>query len=264
LYWILWPLIWVIVRVALIVLGLIIFVIILPFCIIPIRYSVKAVTGDGTFVLVRVSYLFKLIRLVFEYREGEATTILQIAWKKIDLSGRGAKPEEPGEIPKKAQRSIFSFGSKRRSKRRSKDLDDEMNQQSKQTAGFRNVIEKIKAVLTYPNRKIIIKLVKQALRRAGRVLWPRHLAIFGEVGFSDPMKTGLFLGAYEAIISAYRLRQKICITGDFMADTFTARLNVDARGHIRIARLSLPFIWLLLKKPIRSLIKDLRRKGDSK
>ena len=244
-------------AVALFAVALVLFIIILPFCILPIRYSIKAATGDGAFAVAKVSYLFRLIRFVYEFREGKSTSTLHIAWKKIDMSGNNPEKAEGLAYPgadKKASRSLFS---------KKKYKESQAHEEPKQKGGFRKILKKIRAVLTYPNRKIIMRLVKEALRRTTRVLWPRHLIIFGEVGFSDPMQTGLFMGAYEAITSAFGLRRKICLQGDFTADNFVARLNIEARGRVSIARLSLPIIWLLLKKPIRSLIKDLRRKGDS-
>jgi hypothetical protein len=107
-----------------------------------------------------------------------------------------------------------------------------------------------------------MKLGIEALRRIGRVIWPRHLFVSGEVGFADPAATGVFMGAFEALAGAFRLRHRICLSGDFTAESTVVRLKADARGSLSIARLSIPIIWLLLQKPIRAVIRDVLRKGD--
>ena len=249
----LWAFLWFIIQILLCVIGFVLFIIVLPFFIIPVRYKVKANLGGETSALVRVSYLFGLIGYIFEHSNGESTTQLRIAWFKPGAKAKSRKmktPKKP-DPPRASKSKIFT---------RNKNREPSPKSEKPKSKG---ILKSAKAVLTYPNRKIIMNMVIEALRRTGRVLWPKHLNITGEVGFPDPMHTGLFIGAYEALAGAFGLRRKVCILGDFTAESMVVRLNIYARGSISVARLSIPIIWLLLKKPIRTLIKDIRRKGDS-
>jgi len=227
-------------------------------CVMPVRYKIRASTMNETEAWVHVSYLLRLVTFAYEYREGKGVSTLRIAGFRLGTES-GAKKEEDLDKPKKQKREgIFKLTrSKKKSKTEPEEKPDE--KPKKKSDGF---IKKVKAVLTYPQGKTIIKLVFEALRRMGRVILPKQLRVTGQIGFADPSATGMFVGAYEALTGALRLRHKVSLCGDFTAESTVVRLDITARGSISVARLSVPVIWLLLKKPIRKLIKDIMRKED--
>ena len=255
---VLWVLMWIIIWIFIVIFGLILLVLLL--CVLPISYNVKAVTGEKTDISVRVNYLFRLVGLTFEHHEGKSETIFRIAWFKM---GAGKKIIEAAEKLGEGVEKETEILEKVEEDKGLKKPEPEDEPEEKSEGGTQNILKTVKAVLTYPQGKTIIKLVFEALRKTGRIIWPKKWRVTGEVGFANPCNTGWFLGAYEAVSGALRLRDKVCLSGDFAAEDTVVRLNITARGSISIARLSIPIIWLLFKKPIRSLIKDLWRKGDS-
>jgi hypothetical protein len=84
------------------------------------------------------------------------------------------------------------------------------------------------------------------------------------VGFTAPSDTGLFFGAYEALAGMFNCRKNIRLSGEFNTDKTIFRINGETGGSVSLFRLTLPIAQLLLKKPIRSLIREALRKDDSK
>jgi len=122
-----------------------------------------------------------------------------------------------------------------------------------------SILAHLRALLTYPDLKIIIGLCLRGIQKLLHALKPKHLDIYGVVGFDDPAVTGWFMGAYEAAAGTMGLRHKIRLAGSYHEKAL--RLDIDAKGRIRLIRLIWPLIWLYMKKPIRTLINKLR-KGD--
>ena len=127
--------------------------------------------------------------------------------------------------------------------------------------GISAIFQQIKAVLTYPDRKIIMNLCFQSLQKFIKALKPKHLDIHGVVGFEDPATTGWFMGAYEAITSTLQLRHKIRLLGSYLEKALD--LNIQAQGRTRLGSLIWPFVWLYLQRPVRKVIHmNIFRKGD--
>jgi len=114
------------------------------------------------------------------------------------------------------------------------------------------IINRIKAALTYPDRKIIMSLTMQSLQKLCRALKPRIFDISGIIGFDDPATTGWFMGAYEAITSLFGIRPHIKLWGSYHEKALD--LDIEIEGRASLGRLVWPFFWLYLKRPIRKLI----------
>ncbi|MCL2840001.1 MAG: hypothetical protein FWE05_04430 [Defluviitaleaceae bacterium] len=244
------------ILVGIIGLILILVLLVLFLCAMPIRYKVNGNIGGSADVSAKVSYLLRLVTFSYEYHDGKGISILRIAgirWRK-----KKKKPKLKKKEVLKQEVSQVS-NPKRKPEPSNSNIKPDIKEEKPEgiLQKIKNIINKIKTVLTYPQGKTIIKLVYVALRKLGKLIWPKYLRISGEVGFADPSQTGLFVGAYEGIAGALGLRHAICLTGDFTAESTVVCLDIAARGSTSILRLSIPIIWLLLKKPIRTLIKDL-------
>jgi len=243
LLWILGALAWILLYLILLPIAVLILLAVL-LCILPIRYSVNSQIGENNSTSVKVSYLFGLVGFVYEFEDGKSVSVFRLLWFRWVLG------EDPTENIKKSKSAVKASKAKQSVKK-------EGNTQEEPENDKQNIVDKLKAILTYPELKTIIKLIFNALRKTCRVILPRRLRISGEVGFEDPSTTGFLMGAYEAGVGMLRLRDKINIIGNFTADSTIIRLNIFARGSVSVARLSIPFIMLVIKKPIRTLIKDI-------
>ena len=129
-----------------------------------------------------------------------------------------------------------------------------------------NLKKDIDGVLQYPNRKIVTKLVIRAIKKTMKLLLPKHMHITGQVGFSDPSTTGFFMAGYAVLYGALNAGHHVQISGIFDTPSTVVKLNGNVKGRINILRITLPTIGLLLKKSIRTLIRDLlkltKRKED--
>ena len=254
-------------------LAVVLFIILLPLIIlviillaIPIRYSVSATTGeeDGTRALVKVSYLLRLFRMVYVYENGESKSTMRIAWftlgKKKPKKKQKDKREEKEEVDKPEKPPALLKPSKKKDPK-----EQEKIEQQKKTGIFKTIKDNINMVLTYPNRKIIMNLVLGTLKKIAKILLPKKFNVSGIVGFEDPSKTGIFIGLYESVVSLLKIKRHIQISGIFDTPNTVIKLQVNAKGRVSIARMILPILGLVIKKPIRTLISDLLniRKEDS-
>ena len=114
-------------------------------------------------------------------------------------------------------------------------------------------LKQAKAVLTYPDRKIIMSLCGRFLQKLLRALKPRHLDIHGVIGFDDPCTTGWAMGSYEAIVGVTGLKPHIRILGSYFEKAL--RLDINTHGRTRLGSIIWPFLWLALQKPVRKLIR---------
>jgi len=139
--------------------------------------------------------------------------------------------------------------------------EEPAQEEEKSGPSFIEKAKQIRTTLTEIDVKTIIGLVFQCLHKFVKAIKPKRLDISGVVGFDDPAATGWFMGAYEAAAGVTGLRPHIRLLGSYHEKAL--RLDIQARGRFRLGRLFTPFVWLYLKKPIRTLIhKHLLRKGE--
>jgi len=254
---VLWIILWLILGVLALFVSVLLLVLVL--LAIPIRYTVNIENGeareDGTNASVRVSYLFKLIRAYYDYKNGDGQLKIRVLWFAVGEKKKKIKAHVETDMP--AENESTESGP-------IEDKPDETARPSKFQRFFKSAKDKIErinhnanTVLTYPNLKTIISLSVNALRKIFKILKPKYFDISGTVGFADPSRTGLFIGFYEAITQTLKIRKNVRLAGNFDTPHTTAELRVVVRGSINIARLLLPVIGLLLKKPIHILISDM-------
>ncbi|MCL2286618.1 MAG: hypothetical protein FWC32_09700 [Firmicutes bacterium] len=244
-----------------------IFVLLVILLAIPMRYNVRAstVSGGEKTALAKMNYFFWLVRAVYVYEEGDSQFKAYIGWYQLGSRKKKVKKAENAVLESVAPSAEQSDEKEPESKA------EKMPEPDRKPAGrfksIKDTYAKIKAninvVLTYPNRKIITELIFGTTKKLFKIVKPKHFDIYGTVGFADPAKTGMFIGLYEAITELFGIRQNVRLHGNFDTPSMAADLQVTAKGSISIARMAFPIIMLIIKKPIRTLIKDLLREEDS-
>jgi len=205
----------------------------------PINYRVQAKIGDETSALIYVSYCFRLVYYAYEYYGSDSKSTLRIFGFKKNIELSGNKTEKI----KKAKKA--NTKKKKKPKQKSKPKTE------KDSGG---AFDFVRSVLTYPHRKTIMSIIVQALKKFGRAVCPKILDISGKVGLADPANTGFFLVAYEFFANIMRVRQNVRLTGEFNSDELTLEADVFVKGRVSVWRLSRPFLWAVLQKPMRRLI----------
>lgn len=243
-----WVILWVLLGILALLVAMILLIILLSF--IPIKYSVNATVGNENSTLVRVSYLFPLIIFVYENKKSKEVSYVRIIGFRKKLN---VETKEFFDNNNEATEATIDINAEKTTKK--------TNEKPKKDEKFsiNDIIEPIKVVLTYPHRKTIMELCKRALKKIAKVLKPDELHVSGVVGFDNPASTGLFFGAYEALCGALGIRKHVQLDGDFEASANTVSLKIFTRGNVRVAQLVWPIIWLVLKKPVRTVIWDLMK-----
>lgn len=221
------------------------------FIAIPVCYKIDANTGRGdqNTVHVRATYLFGLVRITYEYLNGEGATKVRI----FGIPLRKKKQKQANlKTPNKRKLA-------KESKKAKKAVKPKMPNKPK-----RSIIERLKGikdnismVLTYPNRKIIIDLVKKMLKKQWKVLKPKRFNISGEVGFADPSQTGFLFAAYGVVLEFLDIRKHIQLSGNFDTPNTVLILDIYVKGSVSAIQVVLPILNLVRKKPMRKLIKDI-------
>ena len=245
---ILWGILWLLLGILALVVAIMLLIIIL--LAIPIRYDVRATTGEdaGNTAFVKVSYLLRLVRMVYEYRDGVGKFKVKVLF--FTLGKKRKKGGTVGVVSVRPNISPRSGDSKTSGLLRFA-RNDELPPK-------KDFFKTINTVLTYPNRKIIIDLMLQTAKKMLKILKPKRFLVTGTVGFSDPSTTGLFVGACEAAVEYFDIRKNVQLGGNFDTSKTEARLKINVKGSVSIARMALPIIRLWLKKPIRTLIRDMK------
>jgi len=251
---------------------------------IPIRYRVHAVHGGegGTNATAKASYLFGLIGYVVRYEAGTLRRGLRIAWHTFYGKEKPAeeieKLADDFDMNEKAAAVLKRFNidppPQIDDSPASVEVDNGHPQKPEPPRTIREKFADIKAkladinsmkdaVLTYPHRKFIMDQAWRTFKKIMNIILPKKLDISGIVGFEDPSKTGFFFAAYGVILSIFDLGNKVRISCLFDTPDTVIKLNAHAKGSFSIARITVPVIRLILRRQVRTLIKDLLnlRKG---
>jgi len=232
---VLWIILWVLAAILAVLFGLILLVVLLAA--IPVRYTIKAKQDKGTDFFVRVTYLFRIFSVKIFYRNGAQKIDFRIFGIRV---GARKRKKPPATREKRNVRS---------------DKKKIPAQKSEEKQAFN--ITNLYAVLTELQVKTIIRPVYSTIRKCLRILRPYYIDVSGVIGFGCPFSTGIFFAAYESVAVVCNFRDKVRITGDFDTDEMVVSLNAEVRGKISALRMAIPVIQLILKKPVRKIIKDL-------
>ena len=116
------------------------------------------------------------------------------------------------------------------------------------------VIEKIKSIISYPNKKEILNLSFLLIKRLTKSIKFKEIKININYGLDDPFKTGNICGIISAIIPFLPKKyiKDIKIMPDFENELFLANLEIKCKTSL--FKLLLPIIMFISKKTIREII----------
>jgi hypothetical protein len=215
----------------------------------PVRYRVAATVGDGCSVRLRASYLLRLIRITVNYSDNKFDKTIRVAGIKIKpRKKKRAGPERTEtEKPAKQERAKAKKPKPRAGK----------TKPSKKS--LRERIGGLRTLLTHKALKTIIDILIRCVIKLIRYLLPKKFTVTGVVSFDDPYHTGLLIGGIYAASGALSGRQCVQIAGDF--DKCALRLKVLAAGHVSVAGVLSPLLWLVTRKPVFNLlVEDFRQR----
>ncbi len=113
-----------------------------------------------------------------------------------------------------------------------------------------SVIQKLKNLWNYPDRKEIVDTSIKLIKRIFETLFPQKLDVNLEVGFDNPAITGYIL-ALSSILTLY-FGNTINVYGNFEKSTLNGKL--DAEGKFRLYRIVWALLAFIITKPIRKII----------
>ena len=192
----------------------------------PVHYRVEGNTGQDTRVSAKISWLFWLLRIFYNYGPEKSDITIKIGPYKLPKLSKDKPPKK---------------------------------KLKKEKTGFSMNFSDTKSLLTKLDIKTIISLGKILIKKLLRKIGPKRFLLQGVVGFDDPCTTGQFIGLYEAATGAAGLRDKFDLKGDYYQKKFSFDLKMS--GRFAIASLLWPLIWFLLQKPVRNAIKLSRKTG---
>ncbi|MCL2388167.1 MAG: hypothetical protein FWC89_11570 [Defluviitaleaceae bacterium] len=247
--------IWVNAISSIVAVALILFVLtlLLIMSIIPVRYAAKGIIdtcGDNR-VSLHVNYLFRLVRIMAVYRDGFAKVGVRVGFVSVPVfDSRKSDPFKSSSAAVARKRLSASLTSERSKKIKQKMTKKTIKKEGKFFKNFTNYY----AVLTDAQGITIIKLALATIKKVFNVLRPKKADISGVVGFADPSSTGLFIGAYEALVAMFGFGETIRLAGKFDADTTVVQLKGNMSGRFTFFRLGIPLLWFASRKPIRTMI----------
>ncbi|MCL2577522.1 MAG: hypothetical protein FWE27_05670 [Defluviitaleaceae bacterium] len=229
---------WILLGLIAALLTLILFVILLSA--VPIKYKATAEINESTNISVRVSWFFWLVRFVYENHGGIEKTDFRILFFKIGAR----KKKNPVRSPEKTAEKISS-----------PEKIPEKKPPPKKESVYKSFAN-LRDVLTESKVKTIIKPLAEVVKKIFKLLYPKHINVSGVMGLPCPFETGLIFGVYETVAGFLNIRDKVRFAGDFNTDVFVFRANAEVRGRVSVFRIAFPVIGLVLKKPVRVVLKD--------
>ena len=241
---------WILIIMVGLLLGLILLLFIL--LALPIRYEVRATNINELYTLVRIRYLFGLIRYIYELKDGIESSCLMIAWKDVSISHSSIL-----KTLEKSQESLAESQSRSIVGRFiSHEKDDESSPD-----GFIKTVKNTKELLTSRRGKTIMTLCLDALKKLWKIVRPNMCKLTGVVGLGDPGSTGIFFGLYSAFAAFLGFGKGVRLSGDFHSESVKIELSLDMRGMVSIIRIVALLVRLAIRKPIWDLIKGHIVKG---
>ncbi len=116
------------------------------------------------------------------------------------------------------------------------------------------IIEKIKFILSYPDKKEILNISFLLLKRLIKAIKFKKISINIDYGLDEPFKTGNVCGIISAIMPFLPKKhlKNINIMPDFENQLFLANLEIKCKTSL--FKILLPIITFITKKPIRKII----------
>ena len=239
----------------LLLLGLIL-LIIFTVLFIPIKYSIysEKTVNNVIKVRLRISWFFRLFSCKYSYNNEDEKDgfILRIFAYRVKTEKKKPKssPKTKSyptkittrkETDEKEKASIKAKQVKKAKKQKKEGFFD----------NFRNMKEQMDFFLNYPDKKLIITLSIDLIKKILNNLKPTTFSLKAEIGLEQPHTTGLILAATSQSVF---FTPNIDIVGNFDETIFVYEFKLA--GKISLIKIVVPTTRYLLKRPIRKLIKN--------
>ena len=125
---------------------------------------------------------------------------------------------------------------------------------------FESKIDEIEELIYDEKNRKSLRLIGKQLKKIGRHLKPTKFLVEGELGFSDPAKTGKIMGRIYSLYAI--LGEHVRIEGNY--EEAVTDLRGEIRCRIRLSVFIGAALRLLLDANLRRQVKKLLRKGKDK
>ena len=224
---------------------LILLAIILVLLFSPMRYRANASFGADTRITLNISWLMRLVRVRFEFKQKESNLYIKLAW--LDLTKRRKRETrgEKRETERPAEQRIKNINQQK------SDKNKKRSNEKKRGEG-NGIIAYTRGLLTEYDYKTIMDIARRFISKSARALKPDAFDAEGTLGLNDPAATGFLLGAYEAIAGYFDIRKHIRINGDY--NERVVELSAYMAGRVSAGSVLWPVIWLCTRKPVFKMI----------
>lgn len=242
----------------------------------PVRYEVNGEYDREYEITVKAFWFFKLVR--FTYRAENQNTDMELKAFGRRLIGEEAADIEPQATPENATEMNTEAASDAAPYKkepesdinRSKTVENEYEAESeaenqedndrslngkidKITKQCINAVEKVKIVIDYPDRDVLIELTLLLLRRWTKALRPALFRLEGDFGFEDPSLTGKCLGGLAMFCGRMGLIDAVRVRGNFEKKILVFTLH--AKGRFTFWSFLWPLAAYISSKPVWKIAK---------
>ena len=238
------------------------------FC--PMKYDVRASNMDCIKCSIRLDFVFRMISVeVFLKKKETLLTKIKLClfgkclWQK-KAKKKKKKPAEISEVQEEAYKKIteepeiLEEETKKPNVRRIKMSHPKEPPKEAEATEIKPAKEEeslIKQIMKMPDKGKLIKLSLNLMKDLLKEIKPDYVYIRGILGTGDPCSTGRYLGIAYAASGYFGLDTQI--TPDF--ENVVYKGKVQLTGSVRIYKVLYLGLRFITKKPVRNLIKILRK-----
>lgn len=269
-----------IIGIALLCILLVFIFILVLALLIRVKYNIIAEKSDKLYADIEVTWFIKFVYFRFKISDKEKRIIFKVLWKylykdKETFKTTTKKDSEKSEEHPKVERSVSKTRDNnitelevktpnekteivnkktkivdQEIKKLAKDEEKKIEEELKKDVEEYSIIDKIKQVWNYPNRKEIQDLTIKLIKKLCKALMPKELNLDIEIGSSDPSITGYVL-AVSSILVLY-FGNDINVRGNFHKRVLNGKIKT--KGYFTLGQIVLALLIFAFAKPIRKII----------
>lgn len=242
----------------------------LTFIFCPVKYDVRASNEDCVKASIRTDFVFKMLSLeIFLKKKEKLITKIKLCLfgKILWQSGLGKKkkrkkapllPEDKNTPPKESviPKTEASSEEIRPNVRRIKMSEaKKIPQEEKSLPQEEKEDSLLKKILKMPDKGKLLKAIFTLIKELFAEIKPDYVYVRGILGTGDPCKTGQYTGLIYAV-SGY-FAADVQIVPDFENVIYKGKARLT--GSVRLYRIIYIGLKFITQKPVRNLIKILRK-----
>ena len=243
----------------------------LAFILCPVKYDVRASNEDCVKASIRTDFIFKLLSLeIFLKKKERLITKIKLCLfgKVLWQSGPPRKRKKPPKAveasadekkPYPAQKETppLDGGSQKPNVRRIKmsETPPKVQDAEKPLPNEEKEDSLLKKILKMPDKGKLLKAIFTLIKELFAEIKPDYVYVRGIFGTGDPCSTGKYTGLIYAV-SGY-FGADVQVTPDFENAVYQGKARLT--GSIRLYKVIYSGLKFITKKPVRNLIKILRK-----